>query len=301
MSETTQKENDVEKLQLVPLSEITVNEETQIRVAVNEETVQKYYEIYAEDVADHRRLPPIMLMQDEDGKYRIADGNHRVLAAKRLEMKEIEAYVRPGGIKEAIWKALFQNGKHGLPLNSKDLRRAIELALKYSPQCSCKLLSMTVGCSKSYVAKVKNELSTSGQLQPAEKVIGKDGKTYSGQKTAKKSTCDADDIGNLPLRKYSKLPAADLVDNLLPFSPECYAENLMIATLGKMKDRKKKEKFASTAKKLIQHIFQNLEDEDQTQSLGKLIDILFKDNPEIALRVTTNLIEEKGKTIVDKA
>jgi ParB-like chromosome segregation protein Spo0J len=74
------------------------------------------------------RFPAIVLFSD-DSTYWLADGYHRVLAAREAGLEEILAEVHPGTGRDALLYAISANTDHGLPRTNADKRRAVLLLL----------------------------------------------------------------------------------------------------------------------------------------------------------------------------
>jgi len=165
-------------MQQIRLADIAVNTGTQIREHINETVVDDY----AERMAAGDIFPPITVYHDSS-IYHVADGFHRILAAKRNKLAEISADVIAGTKDDALWYALGANRQNGLRLTPGDKRRAIELALKTWPDYSTTRIAEQVGCAFQYVARLKGQVSTSGNL-PSQ-VTGKDGKSYPARRNGK--------------------------------------------------------------------------------------------------------------------
>ena len=119
------------KIEKVHLSDL-ITEGLQVRCVIDKNVVAEY----AEAMKDGAKFPPIIVFKEErkprKGKkipdLYLADGYHRVGAAKELGLDEIEAEVREGGFNEALSFALHANVSHGLRRTNADKRRALEMA-----------------------------------------------------------------------------------------------------------------------------------------------------------------------------
>jgi hypothetical protein len=96
---------------------------TQAR-ALREDAVEEF----AEAMQLGADFPPIVVFWD-GSTYWLADGFHRVEAAKRNKYPEITAEVRDGTKRDAILYAVGANDRHGLRRTNADKRRAIEMLL----------------------------------------------------------------------------------------------------------------------------------------------------------------------------
>ena len=110
----------------------------------------------------------------------ILAGQHRLSALLQLPHSTPENYT-----------TLDQNDRdeNGLPLDSIDIRKAIQMLFEVCPGRSERAIAEAVGCSPGYVHKVKNQVLTrkhlnkESNLQPP-KTVGKDGKSYPAKKTS---------------------------------------------------------------------------------------------------------------------
>jgi hypothetical protein len=74
------------------------------------------------------RFPPIVLFRDGP-RYTLADGFHRVLAARAAGLTEFPALVRAGNERDALLYSVSANAGHGLPRSNADKRKAVSLLL----------------------------------------------------------------------------------------------------------------------------------------------------------------------------
>jgi len=113
----------------VTLDFISLDPETQSRVKLDKSVIDEYTESFADGV----KFPPVILYFCEDSKiYYIADGWHRVLAAKKAVLKSIKAdiFKRKNAKREAILHSFRANATHGLRRTNADKRKAVETLLK---------------------------------------------------------------------------------------------------------------------------------------------------------------------------
>ena len=107
------------------LSEIKRQYEAQPRPLNN-----RYVAEYAADMkAGNDDFPPVTVFFD--GKaYWLADGFHRVAAAKLARRKTIQADVRKGGLRDAILHSCGANATHGYRRTNEEKKRAVEKLLE---------------------------------------------------------------------------------------------------------------------------------------------------------------------------
>ena len=107
-----------------------VTEDTQARNALSETIIREY----AEAMTNGDEFPPIDVYFDNTA-YWLADGFHRVRAAKAAGQDTITARVHPGGQREAILHAVHANETHGHRRTDADRRRAVTLMLGDAEWC----------------------------------------------------------------------------------------------------------------------------------------------------------------------
>jgi hypothetical protein len=96
-----------------------------MRVEMRPETVNDY----ATDMLDGVTFPPIVVFHD-GSDFWLADGFHRVEAARKIDREMIVAEIRQGSARAAILHGVGSNAAHGLSRTQADKRRAVERLLK---------------------------------------------------------------------------------------------------------------------------------------------------------------------------
>jgi len=130
----------------VKISEFRIDPEISIRQELNEKTLRDYME-------DFEVLPPVVIFDTERGKV-LADGFHRVTAAERLGLLEIEAEIRKGSYREALEYAVIANSKHGLRLSSEEKKAGIRRLHRLHSEWGTEKIAKVIGCSQPHVWKV---------------------------------------------------------------------------------------------------------------------------------------------------
>ena len=105
----------------IRLADIELNGGTQTRAKIDRDTVADY----GNAMIDGAEFPPIIVYYDGLA-YWLADGFHRVAAARMCEWKEIDAEVRQGTCRDAILHSVGANAQHGLRRTNTDKQRAVE-------------------------------------------------------------------------------------------------------------------------------------------------------------------------------
>jgi hypothetical protein len=128
MTETSQSAGP-ESVQQVPLASVLTDAACQARVQIRPSVVRDYRRAMAEQISeDGLRFPPIVLFTDGQHHW-LADGFHRILAARDAGLIEFPADVRPGTEGDALLFSIASNGAHGLPRTNADKRKAVTLLL----------------------------------------------------------------------------------------------------------------------------------------------------------------------------
>lgn len=160
----------------VSLELLRTDERTQLRAKRSEATLIEYAERMARgatgDVVDPdgQEWPAIVVYYDaEEGAYWVADGHHRVEAARRAGLDELQADVRNGTLRDAVLHAASANVGHGLRPSPADKRRAV-VALLSDPewsQWSDREIARRCGSSHPTVGIIRAELVAAGAVEPA--------------------------------------------------------------------------------------------------------------------------------------
>lgn len=142
--------------QPIEIAKIRSDGGTQSRAAVDRDVV----ETYAEALRGGAVLPSVLLVFDGNS-YWLADGFHRLGAARLAGRDTIEAEIRQGTQDDAVWISCGVNATHGLPRSNADKRRAVERALAHprSNGLSDGLLAGHCGVSDRFVGKLRAEVN----------------------------------------------------------------------------------------------------------------------------------------------
>lgn len=112
-------------MKILNLNAIIIDKGTQARERISEETVTDY----AEAMQEGDQFPPITVFFD-GVEYYLADGFHRLHAAKRIGKASIQATVEAGTLRDAILFSLGANANHGLRRTNADKRQCIMTLLE---------------------------------------------------------------------------------------------------------------------------------------------------------------------------
>lgn len=136
----------------IPLSQIRRDGGTQTRALLNYQTTQEYIGAMLEGAI----FPPIVVFYDGTD-YWLADGFHRVEAARQAGITELAATVATGTQRDAVLHAAGANSTHGLQRTIADKRRAVELLLRDSEwgQWSDREIAKRCHVSHTFVASMR--------------------------------------------------------------------------------------------------------------------------------------------------
>lgn len=165
------------KTRTLPIVEIEATAGTQVRRFLD----PKMIEAYTEDMQAGAVFPAIIVFAEKGSeRYVLADGFHRLAAAKAAGRDEIACEVHEGRAHDALKYALGANDAHGFRRSNRDKRNAVEIALKDPEWSQWSATDVAALCrvSDNFVRKVREELTLSGELDPQDTVkITRDGKT----------------------------------------------------------------------------------------------------------------------------
>ena len=102
------------------LARIRTDGGTQPRLAINEQVVAEYADLYRAGA----HLPPVTVFSD-GATYWLADGFHRYWANQRAGRDVVAAEVHPGTQRDAVLYSVGANATHGLRRTNADKRKAV--------------------------------------------------------------------------------------------------------------------------------------------------------------------------------
>ena len=140
----------------INLKSIRIDGGTQARVAINEDVVASY----AEAMTEGATLPPVVIFRDGTDDW-LADGFHRYHAHARIGAVSIDAEILTGTRRDAVLYSVGANGRHGLPPNNADKRKAVTALLSDAEWSTWSDREIAKRCEVGhpFVAKLRKELS----------------------------------------------------------------------------------------------------------------------------------------------
>lgn len=150
----------------IPIEIIRVDALIQQRVEhINEAILTEYADVATASWP----FPPIVVFRDDQGRHWLADGFHRVAAARRAGNQEIPASILAGDRDDALLFAASANAHHGLRRTNADKRKAVRTLLTHPKFCGlsdraiadhCAVHHQMVGTIRSEMANALDESSS---------------------------------------------------------------------------------------------------------------------------------------------
>ena len=170
----------------VDINAIQIDYDIQLRESTNTDLINEYAEKFDE-------LPPLKVFYD-GSKFWLADGFHRIAAAKKIERKKVLCEVEDGTKRDAILYACGANANHGLRRTNEDKRRAVERLLRDEEwsKWSNRRIAQQACVSDMMVKSIRDQVQdscTSSQTR-----VGKDGKEYKAPVSRPKETAPVEPV-----------------------------------------------------------------------------------------------------------
>jgi uncharacterized small protein (DUF1192 family) len=165
-------ENNTE-LMTIEINRITIDEAVQPREKLNDDVCDEYSKDMMERGVE---FPPVEVFFDGED-YILADGFHRLEAAKRSGRDTIKVTVHQGTRREAILRSAGVNATHGLRRTNGDKRKAVSKLLKDEEwaQWSDGVIADKCAVSQPFVSTLRREL-TQNVFESERERIGRDGR-----------------------------------------------------------------------------------------------------------------------------
>jgi N6-adenosine-specific RNA methylase IME4 len=146
----------------LPLAVIRLDGGTQPRASINDDTVRNYTEALNEGA----QFPPLIVFYDGES-YWLADGFHRVQAAKTIGWLDFAVVVHQGALRDAVLYSVGANATHGLQRTNDDKRRAVERLLRDEEwrQWANREIARRCGVSEALVRSLRSKRSDEDQSQ----------------------------------------------------------------------------------------------------------------------------------------
>ena len=162
-------------IQRLALDVVLCDADLQPRDTMSNQAITDYAELYA----DGHDLPPLVVFQDGID-YWLADGFHRVQAAREAGLTELPAEVHQGTKREALWYSCGAN-KHGKARTNADKRRQVLRLLNDAEWEGSNdyEIGRHCGVAHSFVSKLRKSLSIlKEQIDVVQRQVTRNGTTY---------------------------------------------------------------------------------------------------------------------------
>ena len=155
----------------------TLEKDAQARANTNQEAINDY----ARAMREGQAFPPVVVFHDTADAHWLADGFHRVEAARIAGWQEIEAEIKPGTRRDAILYACGANAAHGVRRTNTDKRRAVTLMLQDDEwqHWGNREIARRCGVDEGLVCKIAKALSADNpHMRPDERRARRGDQTY---------------------------------------------------------------------------------------------------------------------------
>ena len=134
------------------IADITIDDRCQPREQLDEAVVTDY----AKAMTTGATFPPVTVFHDGTTSW-LADGFHRLAAAKEAGLAMIGATIKVGSLRDAMLYAVGANSTHGLRRSNSDKRRAVEILLSDPEWASWsdREIARQCGVSHPFVARMR--------------------------------------------------------------------------------------------------------------------------------------------------
>ncbi len=206
--------------QLIDMSVVRIDGDTQPRTAINPGIVQEYAEALEAGVG----FPAVTIVHD-GATYWLVDGFHRFFAHRRLNRPQIKAEMIAGELADARWLSVAANKAHGLRRTNEDKAKAVVRALKLKPDLSNPAIAEHVGVSEAMVRRYREVLEQQRAAQQAGSSktnlpthVGRDGKRYPARSAKRRAAKPAiARNAHQPVRNGRPMPAMTALN--MPHDP----------------------------------------------------------------------------------
>jgi ParB-like nuclease domain len=194
--------------QEIPLAEVVADTAAQMRVAGIDPAIMTEY---AKAMQEGATFPPIIVYH-YGAAYHVADGFHRVAAARQAKLGDILAEIREGTARDAVLAAAGANATHGIRRTNADKRHAIERLLADPEWCRWSDREIGRACCVDHKSVARWRRDLTGEIPGERSVTYRD---RHGNMAQMKVTGEIPgDRPNLASKLLAKIPTEDLIAEL---------------------------------------------------------------------------------------
>jgi ParB-like chromosome segregation protein Spo0J len=156
----------VAAVQHLAVAALEVDDAIQPRERLDAATLHEYTETYREAEPDQEPFPPLDVFHLDEAYY-VADGFHRLAAAREAGRETVPCHVHQGSTRDAMVFACFANVRRGLRYQHGDWGRILArlLADPEIAQRGDRPLATELGVSHVYVWKIRTRLAEEARLR----------------------------------------------------------------------------------------------------------------------------------------
>lgn len=218
----------------IEIEKLILDAGTQPRAGIDRNVVNEYADMMQEgDV-----FPEVEVFTDGT-HYWLADGFHRVMAAKRLGFVDLDARLHNGGLREAQLYSAAANATHGLHRTIEDKRRAVKLLLSDPEwrEWSDREIARMTKTSHTFVSEMRKEDPEAAKVTVRQTRRGTTWNTEASGKTPRDEpeTEQAPEIEAVPQPVAASKPPPRL--EFGDGSPVMQAAKLVVAYLAELSSR----------------------------------------------------------------
>jgi len=162
-------------IQEVSVADICTESILQVRVKTADMRVKSYAAL----MSNGTEFPPIVIFNDGQSLW-LADGKHRIDAAKRNGYSTIRADVRHGTERDAFLYGLQVNAAHGLALTQAEKRAAVDLMLQDAEWGTWSDREIARQCGATHPSVSRRRQAATGKFYQLRKAPGQGRETAHG-------------------------------------------------------------------------------------------------------------------------
>jgi hypothetical protein len=209
-------------LRSILLALLNTEDGGQTRVSIRRAVVQKYAQAMCQQQSEGNLRFPAIIAYTVGTTCWLADGYHRVLAARQVGLSKLLADVRPGTQRDALLSSISANTEHGLPRSNADKHKAVKLLLADAEwnQWSDREIARRCQVGHVLVSRLRKGASVPGK-QMRERKVRRGGQVY--EMEVPQTASEAASVDARPLSVPSEplsAPAAPFPDRLGMLVPE---------------------------------------------------------------------------------
>jgi len=158
----------------LPISKLRIDGGTQPRAAIDASIVREY----SEEMAAGATFPPVDVFFDGRA-YWLAEGFHRIGAARSCDRKSFACEVHQGTLEDAKWFSYAANRGHGFRRTNEDKQRAVQAALQHPKAAGMSdgAIAEHVGVDQKTVWNWREQLFSTKEIPKSPTRRGRDGRT----------------------------------------------------------------------------------------------------------------------------